>query len=374
MKSYKKASALLVLFFISTLSYGQELSGYYSYLLNRINVNPALTGSNLNGEGLLSSRTQMAGVDGGPRNIMLGLHAPFSVNQGLGIKVMSDTRGAFEVSRVDALFAHRFSLNDDIELRFGLSGGALIRSFNTGKIDTESALFAADDPTLSDNDYNYTRFVAGFGLLLNWKALELGFSAPHIIESNEAINQYLVGSACYKYDVGSSPWSVSPFVVFQNIPVTKNLLDVGVRGEWKEKIQVQTAYQTNGTFKGAVGFNLNGFGVTYMYEHSTGEIKNLYSSTHELMLSVSIKKAAKNFKSSKKSAKELESIQSYVSDLNDSETTYAPEFIQSEIKTIMTQLDELQKGNTGASANKVALTLEEIEREINSLIEKYKLN
>ncbi len=58
----------------------------------------------------------------------------------------------------------------------------LNHQLNTSKIASQSNLFATDDLTIQSSSYNHSRFVAGFGMVVNYNQLELGFSAPQIIE------------------------------------------------------------------------------------------------------------------------------------------------------------------------------------------------
>ncbi len=352
---------------------GQDFSSFYSYVLNKGNINPAFTGNTNSVDGVLNSRSQFTGVSGSPKNIMFGVSAPVFANQGAGFKVINDSRGVFDVTRADFSYSHKVSFNDDVSLRFGLSVGILNRKINVNNLESQSSLFDSSDPTVNNSTFNYSRFVSGFGLLMKAKDFEIGFSAPHIIESATDINQYLVGMVSYDYSIEDTKWGVQPTLIYQNIPVTQNIVDVLVKGTWNDKISLIMGYANNNRIKGGMGLNLNGFGVSYLYEHSTGDLRRISGSTHEIMLSVSVKRQPKRF-GTLKLEKDLDEIITYIADLVKNDANHGKDFIGSEIDRIHAQLNEILDENTDKNAGKVAEKLQRVEEQINLLIEKYKLN
>lgn len=350
----------------------QDFSSFYSYMLNRVNINSALVGSTNSVVALMDYRSQYNGIPGGPRNLMFCLHSPIGINQGAGLKVIQDSRGAFSVTRADAMYSHRVQLADSISIRFGLSVGFISRQLNTNGIGVGSNMFDLSDPTLSGSNYNYTRFISGFGMVLNLKQLEIGFSAPQIIQNSESIGQYLVGTLAYKYKFVNSKWDVQPFAIYQNLPVTKKLLDVAVRASWDSKLILMGGYANNNTLKASVGIQMSGFGVSYLYEHPTGYRKNLSNGTHEILLSVSIKRNPKRL-TAVKMEKDLNAIMNYMNELMRDDANYSKDYIKSELERINKQLNEIMAENSEKNAGKVADKLDKIEEQINYLISKYKL-
>lgn len=360
----------LFLLTISVFVQGQELSNYYSYLMNPINLNTAYTGSEEKITGILNSRTQWVGVDGAPRNLMFGLHGPIFKNQGMGVRLISDSRGSFQTLRSDFMYSHRFAINEKLSFRMGLSAGVVNRRIG---VNTEQqGLLDNTDPSLYSDNYNHTNFVSGFGLLANWKGLQLGFSAPHMIENDAIINQHLVGIASYCYAFGESKWEVQPILIYQNLPVIKNQLDMTVKGIWAKKVWAQATYKTNGAFAGAVGFNLKGFGIGYLYEQNAQPLQTVSQGTHEIALTFSITHKPKSF-GSLRTEKELDGMIDYVNKLLYDEKTYGKEFILSEIERIYEQLNKLTEKNSHANAAEVKHRLDIIEEQVKGLIERYKL-
>lgn len=352
-----------------SFAHAQEQSNYYSYLMNRVNLNTAYAGSEEQISGILNSRTQWAGVKGAPRNIMFGMHGPIFANQGMGLRIISDTRGSFQTMRSDFMYSHKFYLKENLFFRMGLSAGVINRSLNV--VNTQSKSFNENDPMLTNEQYNFTNFVSGFGLLVEWKGLQVGFSAPHMIEDNAIINQHMVGIASYKYDIGEK-WQIEPLIIYQNFPILKNQLDAALKGTFAKKVWVQGSYRTNKSFTGAVGFNLKGFGVGYLYEHNSQPLQALSGGTHEIAISFSIVHKPKSF-GSLKAEKEMDGMIEYMNQLLNDEKTYGKEFILNEIERIHTELNKLMEKNSNANAGEVKERLPIIEEQINHLIEKYNL-
>ena len=191
---------ILTLALISSVI-GQDLSSYYSYLINKFNVNPALIGNTQNYQGVLDSRSEMTGVDGAPKNLMFALHGPIYENQGLGVKVISDSRGVFNTSRFDATYSHRFFLQRAFYLRFGLSAGILKNRIESSSIQSKSRDFNFSDPTINSETLNDEQFLAGFGVVSEYKDWQFGFSSPHIVKNESPIDHSLVGLLSYNYKV-----------------------------------------------------------------------------------------------------------------------------------------------------------------------------
>lgn len=354
-------------------SQAQDFGSFYSYMLNPFNINSAYSGDGDRIVANLNSRSQFTGVEGAPSNIMFGLHAPVFTDQGVGLKMISDTRGVFEVTRIDGMYSQRFNIDEETSIRFGLSVGLLNRSLDASNISGDAQQQVLADPTLSSGAFNSTHFVAGFGVLGNWKSLEIGMSAPHVIENASGFNQHLVFSLGYDYAIENTKWTVKPWAMYQNLPVTTNIFDVAVKGTWNDKVMTQLAYANNNRLKMALGFDLKGFGVAYMYEQQFGELKSLSNGAHEIMVTISIGRKTKRLGVTQLE-NDLDAMLEYIKSLQETDANHGKAFIISEVKKLHEQLNVLLDENTEKNAGKVSEKLIQIEEQIDLLIEKYKGN
>lgn len=367
----KSIYTIILVAVLSIKGQAQEFSSFYSYLLNRVNVNSAYTGNNEDIQGVLNSRSQFTGVPGSPRNIMLAIHGPMFINQGVGLKVINDTRGVFDVTRVDGSYSHQFDMNEHTSLRLGMSVGFLSSKVNLSGLDNADEIMASGDPTLTSSGLNYTHFVSGFGMLFKHDGFELGFAAPHIIENGSEISQFLVSSFAYKYQIENSKWSLSPNIIYQNIPVTNNVLDGYLKTTWDNKVSVIVGVANNNRLKAGAGFDLKGFGLNYIYEQSTGDLKNLSNATHEIMMTISIQRKVKRLGSAQME-EDLDNLISKISEMADGD--YEKEFLREQIKVVHAELNKILEENTEKNVEKVAGKLDKIEEKINYLIKKYELD
>ena len=120
MKNIKLLTLGLALMSVASI-HAQELSyGYYNYVMNRFNMNPAFAGNNGNISAILNTKTYAAGFSDAPRNTMFGIHAPIKSAQGIGSRIVSDERGAYEVTKYDVAYSYQIQFDQNSDLRFGI--------------------------------------------------------------------------------------------------------------------------------------------------------------------------------------------------------------------------------------------------------------
>jgi type IX secretion system PorP/SprF family membrane protein len=365
-----KKVILIAALAISSISYGQDFSGgYYNYVLNRFNLNPAFAGNNGNISAMLNTKTHMAGFNGSARNTMFGLHAPINLNQGIGARVVSDKRGAFQVNKFDAVYSYQIQLDDRSDLRFGVSAGAVNRRLNPSSIDN-SEFLNQNDPTLVDGFYDETNFIAGVGLVYDFENLQVGLSAPNLVDGSDEISDYIVGTISYNYKLNNEDFVLQPTVIYQNIPVEDNQFDILLKGEYQEKVWAMAGYRSNNNLTFGLGFDLGPFGVGYAYEMANSELSTIAGGSHEIIIQVA-------FKSAKLKQKDalVKTLDDYVARfnamINDNSNQYNKAQVVSEIQQIRVELNKLEASNDKSTAKIVDKRLQTIEGQIDQLEKKY---
>jgi type IX secretion system PorP/SprF family membrane protein len=369
MKNIKILSLCIALFSVANVQ-SQELSyGYYNYIMNRFNMNPAFAGNNGNVSAMLNTKTYAAGFSDAPRNTMFGLHAPISNSQGIGGRIISDKRGAFELTKYDVAYSYQIRFDENSDLRFGVSAGAMRRMLNSGSIQNEEYLDQSD-PTLASGFYDETNFIAGIGLVYDYSDFQFGLSAPSLVVGGEALSEHVVATASYKYQINTSDFSVSPIVIYQNLPVIDNRYDILVKGEYKEKIWAQVGYQSTNNLNFGIGFDLGPFGIGYSYEMNNSEFSDISANSNEIIVRV-------NFLPAKQAERNetLKILDDYASKfdamLNDENNTYDKSNVFSEIQKIRIKLNNLKKANGKKAAKAISKRLTVIENQIVELEKKY---
>ncbi|MES2760956.1 MAG: PorP/SprF family type IX secretion system membrane protein [Bacteroidota bacterium] len=254
---------------------------FYSFKVNNMfNVNPAYTGKDEGLNIVLSAQTQNKGVNYANKNYMFGMHSRISKKQALGTRIISDTRGAFQILKADLSYAYIAKINDDMKFTLGLSAGLLKNSLLINRIDNYQMLDQSD-PTLTKSYYNTNQFAAGAGFLYNYKGLDLSFSMPHIITTNEPFNSYINAAAFYTIKANDE-FKIIPWLCYQRIPVTKDVTSFFVKGMYKDMIWIQGGYQTNKTFCAMFGVNIENLSIGYGYKSSNSQFKTVTTGFHEI--------------------------------------------------------------------------------------------
>ncbi|OFY83661.1 MAG: hypothetical protein A3F72_15400 [Bacteroidetes bacterium RIFCSPLOWO2_12_FULL_35_15] len=271
-------------------SQAQDLSmDYYSFLYNKYNINPAFCAKGDKVSAILNVR-QRAGLSS--NNSMFGIKGMLGDNQGLGARVISDNRGAFQVLKADATYGYKLKVTDNQNIYFGLSAGLTSKSLNKSKIKNYDQLDLSD-PALETSNLKSNLFSAGAGLIYDFKAFEFSVSAPQLVEGSKKVSSNIIFLTNYKFAVGKD-FAITPELFYFNLPVVKNYAGAQVKGEYKNIVWAQAGYQTNSTFNAGIGFKFNVFEVGYGYMSTNDVMKNLSNGTHEVLLTIRIANKNKN--------------------------------------------------------------------------------
>ena len=271
------------LFLLLALNSGAQVLSYdfYAFKVNNMfNVNPAYTGKDEGFNIVMAAQTQNKGVSYANKNYMLGMHGRVSKKQAVGIKIISDSRGAFQVLKADLSYAYFAKISKDMKLTLGLSAGLLKNSLLMNRIDNFQSLDPTD-PTLSGSYYNTNQFAAGAGILYTFKGLEVSFSMPHIIITDQAMNGYINGAVFYTIKA-SDDFKLIPWLCYQNIPVTKDVTSLFLKGMYKDMVWAQVGFQTNRSFSAGFGVNVEHLSIGYGYQSSNRQFSTVTSGLHQI--------------------------------------------------------------------------------------------
>lgn len=265
---------------------------FYTFRLNNMyNVNPAFSGKGDGINVLLNAQSQNKGVADANKNFMVGMYSKLSAKQALGGKVINDTRGAFQLLRADLSYAYIAKINDESNLTMGLSAGVLNNNMLINRIENYEALDQTD-PTLTKSYYNTTQFAAGAGLLYNWKALEVSVSLPHILSTNQPLNGYTHGAVFYTIKA-SDKFKITPWVCYQNTPITKSVFSGYAKAAYKEFVWLQAGYQSNKTLHTMLGVNVENLSLAYGFRFSNKEFNPISNGSHEISFAIKINKKSR---------------------------------------------------------------------------------
>lgn len=350
---------------VSAIASGQGLSyDFYGFRNgNMFNVNPAYCSKDEGINVIMNAQSQNPGVSYANKNFMAGAYSRIGANQGLGAKLISDTRGAFQILKADVSYSYVARFTGGHKLSMGLAGGVFNSNMSRNRIDNYEMLDQTD-PTLTDNQFNTTQFTAGAGALYSFKDIDVSVSAPHIITTSHPIISYMNAAVFYTKKINEK-FKVQPWLCYQNIPVTKNVTALLVKGTYKDMAWLQVGYQTNKSFMASFGAMIENIGLSYGFKLSNSDLKQIATGIHEVQLSVRI-----DPRGSKKDQKTgLENVLASLDRLLGK--TITPETkaeIRAELEKLKLQLQNLETNNSDpAQAKKIEAQLLDIDQKVKVL-------
>jgi type IX secretion system PorP/SprF family membrane protein len=350
------------------MSTSQDLENFYVYSLDWTNINNAYVGMDRSFDWLVMTRSQFNAIPNSPKNIVGLMHAGISENQGLGLKLINDSRGVFQTTRVDAIYAQKFNFNAQNFIRFGLSFGALNSNVDLSKLSNGDLAGGTGDPVPASSLYNYTHFVSGFGMVAAFRQFEFGVSAPHMAISNVGFQPFLFTTASYRYKLPKAPITLTPALIYQNRPDRDNVTDGFLTIGWREYLQVMSGYTTDNRMKLGAGVTFKDIRISYMSESPTGA-NRIANSVNEIAVRLKINQSKK--KEQVDVRKEIEKLLDETMSLLSGD--YDKAYLRKRIIEIEQKLDLLLSKNSPESAKQVEKEIDELETQLQLIIDKYKL-
>jgi len=258
--------------------HAQIFNQYNMYFEDLYTVNPAAANQNDFFRAGLNTNLANTGFYGSPKAMRLFISGPVNDNTGIGLRVVNDSRGAFNTNNVIGSYAYKIKLGSgEHVISMGLSAGVYWQSFDISSID---ALFPDDDVLYSEYT-NKKYFMNEIGIHYSWKDLNVGFSAPYVLQ---LYNQYMAYTS-YNYAVpGVDGFNILPMVLYQYLPEMKSQVDAGVKFMY-DIVWASFSYRTNNAILAAIGVNYNKYNIAYSFGFNNSQLTTIATGTHEIMLS-----------------------------------------------------------------------------------------
>ncbi|MEL7529724.1 MAG: PorP/SprF family type IX secretion system membrane protein [Bacteroidota bacterium] len=285
----------LLMVFASANAYAQT-PFYGQMFANRLQLNPALAGSQGAGYAMAQYRNQWSNGTAIYQYLGLAYDQSIAKTWGVGINTQYDLSVAgFTVSNHHLHIAKAFQMGEKHFLRAGLSGGLNLRSINYNKlrfpdqIDPNTGMITPS-PTSGFDHFSLADFNAG--LLYYNRLFFLSTSARHVqgglfVETGAPalIREYLLTSGLrIPISLGSiGDFSLSPLVHYQR-EGTSNVYMLGLAVE-TAKVQLITWLMPETSLSLGLGTTLGPCQLAYQYEHylSDDPFGN-FGPTHEFSL------------------------------------------------------------------------------------------
>lgn len=296
---------------LSSAVYGQDPQ-FTQFYATSLYLNPALTGTIDEARVQLNSRVQWASLPGSfVTNILTADYQLPDENSGVGVSILKDKAGTiFSQSQVNGYFSYGISLNDNWNVRAGLTVGIHQQSIDQNSLiyldQLQSNEFTSAEE-ISSVDYSRSYLDIGTGLIAHSKSMWVGLSAFHLATNSSSF----IDSIDSTIPVRLSIHAGNKFVLSNNkyasisevsVSPTFNLklqgefkqLDVGsyihmsplVIGMFYRGLPIG-GLKSNGRQDAVsflVGFQEEGISIGYSYDYSIGGLKGASGGSHELSL------------------------------------------------------------------------------------------
>lgn len=275
--------SISILFLVPFLSVGQSLQTSNLYLSNPFSLNAAYAGKTNGVEATLQGWNKWNGLSNdAPVGGLLTVHGNLDNKMGIGGRVLTDRRGAFNSFIIDASASYTVSFSEEKELRLALNTGLIQSSITDVGLANEFVNF--NDPLI--NDFQETNLQIGTSALLVWDNFEFGVTLPNLLEQgNQLYNRPLILTAIYTSQLNDKI-DFTPLVAYQQLKNHPSLLDAGARITWQKELWGQVMYRSNQAVLVGAGVNLGNVKIGYMYEAATGELSNATNGSHEVFIGV----------------------------------------------------------------------------------------
>ena len=172
---------LLLAFFFQQSASAQQDPMFTKYMFNSLTVNPGYAGSKEYISIAALYRNQWWGIDGSPVTQSLTAHAPVNDKVGVGLSLVNDKLGATGSTVANLSYAYRIPFGKG-KVSIGLQAGLM--NYRTDFSVLKYRDPQSNDPSFDDSDVNLFMPNFGAGVYYYTDKFYVGFSVPHLINSD----------------------------------------------------------------------------------------------------------------------------------------------------------------------------------------------
>jgi type IX secretion system PorP/SprF family membrane protein len=268
----------------------QQLSMYSNYICNPSLICPAYAGMNDYSIIHLTYRNHWTNLN--EANIstqVLSGHTSID-NYGVGGVIYNDTYGNTSLRGAKFTYSKQFQLSDN-GLYLGIGANISAISFSINQENYQ--FFDENDEAISGMKESSFTPNLDFGFALRNEKFRVGLSVFQVLESkltladntssdNTLIRHYYLNTA-YNIEI-SDNFVVEPSILTRFTERTTVNLDVNAILYYQNNYFMGLSWKTTGFFSVLAGFNYKSIHFAYACDLSTGKLRSLSSTSHELML------------------------------------------------------------------------------------------
>jgi type IX secretion system PorP/SprF family membrane protein len=286
----KTLSIFVLVIFMSTGVFAQQIPRYSQYMFNMLNINPAYAGNRDVATVNMLIRRQWVNFPGAPFSGSATYDKRISgSNSSFGGQIYSDRIGIEQTNGVQGFYSFTAPF-ENASLAIGTSLGILNYSINYAR----SNPFDVGDPNLQMSINGYLPS-AGLGMLYSRERWYVGFSAPALLKTKiNSNNQSVVRQARadgHFFLTGgyimpiSEMLTIKPSVLLKAVSGAPIQADLNANIWYGDLLGAGVSYRHKESLVGMLELQLNPLlRIGYSYDHTTSRLTYYNNGTHELML------------------------------------------------------------------------------------------
>lgn len=289
----KKTGVVFLLVFVSSLSFGQQLTQYSQWSWHQFALNPAHAGIKKCVDIHSLYRLQWVGFSGAPRSGFLTVGIPLnakrrrylSARHGLGFKFESDEIGNFSSQRFNLAYAAHFNFNKFDRLSLGLYGGVVQTGYDPSQATTN-----IPDPVIA-SEGSYLAPDATVGAWFNSENYYAGLILQNLfgsqwrnIGTNSRHRFHLALNGGYRLGLTESV-SLLPSVLVKIPPAGPTAVDLQLQMDYKNLLGFGIGYRNTDAIVALFQLKIKEqFSIGYSFDYTLSAIQKGAQNTHEISL------------------------------------------------------------------------------------------
>ena len=287
---FRNATMALLLVLPFEFAFSQQKVQFTQYMFNGLVINPAYAGVDQALNLTFIQRKQWAGIEGSPSTQSLSAHTLFKKkNLGVGFSMINDKIGVHRNLSLLTSYAYHLNVGEKSYLSAGLQAGLGSRRSNYASIMPATS----PDPRLNDAPISYMSLKLGMGFYFRSPKLHVGLSAPEFLPEHFTLNDTIsvsISNANFflfsKYILTvSENMDLEPSVLLKYLRGAPLSYDLNLNMIYRKVLTLGLSYRKNESvdfmLKGQITPQLQ-FG--YAYDYVIGEVSQVSTGSHELML------------------------------------------------------------------------------------------
>ncbi|MCW2121132.1 type IX secretion system membrane protein PorP/SprF [Flavobacterium sp. 7A] len=291
----KNKLSLLILVFLTSVSYAQQDAQFTQYMYNTMAINPAYAGMRNKMSIFALHRTQWVGLDGAPVTNNVSMHTPINGgNMGIGVSVLNDRIGPSDETDFGVNFSYNIKTSETFKLSFGIKGSVNLLNVDFSKLTyltpTDKSFESSIDNKLSPN--------IGAGIYLYSHNTYVGFSIPNMLETkhfdkyaSDGASSYISKEKLHYFLTAGHVFDLTGDIKFKPSILTKVTqgaplqVDLSTNFLINDKFVIGAAYRWSAAVSAMVGFQVSdSWFIGYGYDLETTQLARYNSGSHEIFL------------------------------------------------------------------------------------------